>query len=120
MLGRDNINSIYPGITILSRTIHGHGKFVDYWNAFISLGFSSNWFEGKNLLSVPEFWIVSFLLFFYSCSFLYFVSFSFFYERMDITFYRQLNFLIKILGSAMYLVMGLAFYAPFVFKKSIV
>lgn len=81
--------------------------------------FSNNQFENKNLISVPDFWIVSFLMFFYESSFLYFIAFSFFYERMNITFYRQLNFLIKILGSIMYLVMGLGFYAPFVFKKEV-
>jgi hypothetical protein len=79
--------------------------------------FSNNQFEDKNLILVPEFWIVSFLLFFYSGSFLYFVSFSFFYERMDMTLYMHLNFLTKILGCLMYLVMGLAFYAPLVFKN---
>lgn len=71
----------------------------------------------QSLISIPDFWIVSFVLFFYSCSFLYFVSFNFFYDKIDITFYRQLNFLIKILGSSMYMVMGLAFYAPLVFKN---
>jgi hypothetical protein len=80
--------------------------------------FSKNQFEGKSLLSIPEFWIVSFLMFFYACSFLYFISFSFYYERMDITLYRQLNFLIKILGATMYVIMGLAFYAPLVFKEN--
>ncbi|RPA67047.1 hypothetical protein EF405_18130 [Cyclobacteriaceae bacterium YHN15] len=79
--------------------------------------FSKNQFENRSLLSIPEFWIVSFLMFFYACSFLYFISFSF-YERMDITLYRQLNFLIKILGSIMYVIMGLAFYAPLVFKEN--
>jgi hypothetical protein len=80
--------------------------------------FSKNQFEDKNLMSIPEFWIISFVLFFYASSFLFFISFSFFYERMDIELYRQLNFLIKILGATMYIVMGLAFYAPYVFKKS--
>jgi hypothetical protein len=80
--------------------------------------FSKNQFEGKSLLSIPEFWIVSFLMFFYACSFLYFISFSFYYERMDITLYMQLNFLIKILGATMYVIMGLAFYAPLVFKEN--
>jgi hypothetical protein len=80
--------------------------------------FSKNQFEGKSLLSIPEFWIISFLMFFYACSFLYFISFSFYYERMEISLYRQLNFLIKILGATMYLIMGLAFYAPLVFKEN--
>lgn len=81
--------------------------------------FSKNQFENNNLISVPEFWIVSFLMFFYACSFLYFISFSFFYDRMDITFYMQLNLLIKIMGGIMYLVMGLAFYAPYIFRNEV-
>lgn len=81
--------------------------------------FSKNQFEGKNLISIPEFWIVSFVLFFYASSFLFFISFSFFYERLDIELYRQLNFLIRILGVSMYIVMGLAFYVPLVFKNKV-
>jgi hypothetical protein len=81
--------------------------------------FFKNWYLNKNLLAVPEFWIVSFLMFFYACSFLYFVSFNFFYEQVDIALYIQLNFLIKILGSIMYLILGLAFYAPYIFRKEV-
>ena len=81
--------------------------------------FSKNQFENKKLISVPEFWIVSFLMFFYAGSFLYFISFTFYYERMDMALFMQLNFLIKIMGSIMYLVMGLAFYAPYVFRKEV-
>ncbi|WP_373495528.1 hypothetical protein, partial [Aquiflexum sp.] len=81
--------------------------------------FLKNRFEDKNLISVPEFWIVSFLMFFYLCSFLYFISFNFFYDQMDIALYQQLNFLIKIMGCIMYLVMGLAFYAPYIFRKEV-
>jgi hypothetical protein len=80
--------------------------------------FSKNQFEGKNLITIPDFWIVSFVMFFYACSFLYFISFSFFYERMEIELYRQLNFMIRILGVIMYLILGLSFYAPKVFKET--
>jgi len=81
--------------------------------------FSKNQFENKNLISVSEFWIVSFLMFFYASSFLYFISFTFYYDKMDIELYMQLNFLIKIIGCIMYLVMGLAFYAPYIFRKEV-
>ncbi len=81
--------------------------------------FSNNRFEDKNLTSIPSFWIVSFLMFFYACSFLYFLSFNFSFDRMGMQLFSQLNFLIKILGAAMYLVMGLAFYAPLVFKSDV-
>ncbi|TVP46027.1 MAG: hypothetical protein EA341_14555 [Mongoliibacter sp.] len=81
--------------------------------------FSNNRFENKNLISIPSFWIVSFLMFFYACSFLYFLSFNFSFDSMGMQLFSQLNFLIKILGAAMYLVMGLAFYAPLVFKSDV-
>lgn len=79
--------------------------------------FSKNQFGNINLIAVPEFWIVSFLMFFYASSFLFFISYSFYYEIMDIELYMQLNFLIKIMGNIMYLVMGLAFYAPYLINK---
>ncbi|SMD42707.1 hypothetical protein SAMN00777080_1269 [Aquiflexum balticum DSM 16537] len=81
--------------------------------------FSKNQFENINLIAVPEFWVVSFLMFFYASSFLYFISFTFYYDKMDIELYMQLNFLIKIMGSIMYLVMGLAFYAPYIFRNKV-
>lgn len=81
--------------------------------------FFKSWYLDKNLLAVPEFWIISLIMFFYSASLLYFISFSFYYEGMDIILYRQLNFLIKIMGCIMYLVMGLAFYAPRLFKEEV-
>jgi hypothetical protein len=79
--------------------------------------FFKNWYLEKNLLAIQDFWIISFFMFFYSASLLYFISFSFFTENIKIEFLLQLNFLIKVLGVMMYMVMGLAFYAPFFFKK---
>ena len=78
--------------------------------------FYKNWYSEKSLLAVPEFWIISFLMFFYSASLLYFLSFNFFFEKMDIELFIKLNFLIQILGATMYFIMGLAFYAPLIFK----
>jgi hypothetical protein len=79
--------------------------------------FKANTFESQNLLSVPSFWIVTFVLFFYACSFLYFSS----VRLMDVNsfgFYRIIYNMILILGSLMYLIMGLAFYTPYFFKKT--
>ncbi len=73
----------------------------------------------KNLLAVPEFWIISFFMFFYSSSLLFFLSFNFYIEKMEFELLLQLNFLINILGALMYLVMSLAFYAPRVFKEPV-
>ncbi len=80
--------------------------------------FFKNWYLEMNLLAVPEFWIISFLMFFYSASLLYFISFSFLTERMEIELLLKLNFLIQIIGATMYMVMGLAFYAPRLFKET--
>lgn len=115
------INSIYfqPITTTFQNYSWGLGSLLIIGMCFYFFYgiFSTNQFEEKKLVSIPEFWIVSFLMFFYACSFLYFISFSFFIQGMDITLYKELNFLIKILGSIMYLVMGLAFYAPHLFKE---
>jgi hypothetical protein len=80
--------------------------------------FFKNWYLEKNLIEVPEFWVISFLMFFHSASLLYFISFSFYLEYMDRALFLQLSFLNKILGVSLYIVMGLAFYAPLVFRKS--
>jgi len=80
--------------------------------------FNSNMFKGQNLLSVPSFWIITFVLFFYACSFLFFAS----ARLMDVNsfgLYRNIYYMILILGSLMYLVMGLTFYSPNIFCKSI-
>jgi len=115
------INSVYfqPITTTFQNYSWALGSlFIMGMSLYFFYGiFSNNRFEDKNLLSIPEFWIVSFLMFFYACSFLYFVSFNFFYEKVDIALYIQLNFLIKILGSILYLILGLAFYAPYIFRK---
>jgi len=79
--------------------------------------FFKNWYLDRNLLAVSEFWVISFLMFFYSASFLHFISFKFYIEKMNIDLFRQLSFLVKILGNMMYVVMGLAFYAPLLFKE---
>lgn len=78
--------------------------------------FDGNLFRDQNLFSVPSFWIVTFVLFFYACSFLFFASF----RLMDESNYELLGkiySLIKVLGVLMYLVMGMAFYSPLVFQK---
>lgn len=75
-----------------------------------------DWYAEKNLLGVPMFWIVSMILFFYSCSFLYFSSMRMIFE-MDRELMLQIRNLNRIISVSMYLVMGLAFYAPLIFKE---
>jgi hypothetical protein len=80
--------------------------------------FKANSFEGQNLLSVPSFWIVTFVLFFYACSFLFFASVRLM-DKNDFWIHINIFNMIKIMGALMYLVMGFAFYAPYFFKKTI-
>jgi hypothetical protein len=80
--------------------------------------FNANTFEGQNLLSVPSFWIVTFVLFFYACSFLFFASIRMM-DKRNFGIYANIYDMIKIMGALMYLVMGFAFYTPYFFKKTI-
>lgn len=77
--------------------------------------FFKNWYRDLNLLSVPCFWIVSVILFFYSGTFLFF-STQIMWIQLDYNLYRSLAMINKVLAVNMYLVMGIAFYVPFVFK----
>jgi hypothetical protein len=80
--------------------------------------FNANTFEGQNLLSVPSFWITTFVLFFYACSFVFFASIRLM-DKNDFWIYINIFNMIKIMGALMYLVMGFAFYTPYFFKKTI-
>jgi hypothetical protein len=73
-------------------------------------------YEERNLLSIPYFWIVTVILFFYSATFFYFVPLTLLYEinKSELEF---LNFLIRLLAGLMYTVFGLAFYAPYIFRE---
>lgn len=55
------------------------------------------------------------ILFFYSGSFLFFSTQTMWLE-LDLSLYLSLSMINKVLAITMYLVMGVAFYAPFVFK----
>ena len=77
--------------------------------------FFKYWYKDLNLLSVPFFWIVTVILFFYSGSFLFFSTQTMWLE-LDLSLYLSLSMINKVLAITMYLVMGIAFYAPFVFK----
>jgi len=70
----------------------------------------------RNLLSVPYFWIVTVILFFYSATFFYFTPLRLLYD-IERSMIAPLNFIIQALAGLMYLVFGLAFYAPRLFKE---
>ena len=70
----------------------------------------------RNLLSVPYFWIVTVILFFYSATFFYFTPLRLLYD-IERSMIAPLNFIIQFLAGLMYLVFGLAFYAPRLFGE---
>jgi hypothetical protein len=114
--------------TALFQTLDQLQTYSFIAGSFLIIGFSAhyfyqvinaNTFEGQNLLSVPSFWIVTFVLFFYACSFLFFASIRLM-DESNFGIYTNIFNMIKIMGALMYLVMGFAFYTPYFFKKTII
>lgn len=83
-------------------------------NFFLDI-FNLNKYEDTNLLAVPYFWIVTVILFFYSAAFFYFTPIRFLYD-IDIALAEPVFLILRLLAGLMYVVLGLAFYAPCVFK----
>lgn len=84
-------------------------------NFFLDI-FNLNKYEDKNLLAIPYFWIVTVILFFYSATFFYFTPLRLLYE-IEVSLIEPVHLVIRFLAGLMYVVLGLAFYAPFVFKE---
>lgn len=78
--------------------------------------FNLNKYEEKNLLSIPYFWIVTVILFFYSATFFYFTPLRLLYE-VERSLIEPLALIIRFLSGLMYVILGLAFYAPLVFRE---
>ncbi|MCL6260532.1 hypothetical protein M3O96_15625 [Aquiflexum sp. TKW24L] len=70
----------------------------------------------EKLWQVPDFWVVSFFLLFYSASMMYF---SFLYNIIELedAMRSRLSFVLKVIGGTMYLVLGLVYYIPVFSKK---
>jgi hypothetical protein len=69
-----------------------------------------------NLWQVPDFWVVSFFLLFYSASMLFF-TFLYNLIELEVAMWRRLNFVLRAIGGTMYLVFGLVYYLPVFSKK---
>ncbi len=78
--------------------------------------FTRNDYINSNLLSIPYFWIITMLFFYYSSTFLIWASFSYLLKADYRAFVISLFDLNRLLAGVSYLVMGLAFYAPKVFR----
>lgn len=70
----------------------------------------------EKLWQVPDFWVVSFFLLFYSASMMYF---SFLYNIIELedAMRSRLSFVLRLIGGTMYLVFGLVYYIPVFAKK---
>lgn len=73
-------------------------------------------YQNVTIVSVPTFWIVTAIMFFYACSLMFFASVPLVNPENYALLYKVYN-LIRALSILMYLTMGLAFYAPLVFKS---
>ena len=70
----------------------------------------------EKLWQVPDFWVVSFFLLFYSASMLFF-TFLYNIIELEVAMWRRLNFVLRVIGGTMYLVLGLVYYLPVFSKK---
>ncbi|WP_158855995.1 hypothetical protein [Lunatibacter salilacus] len=78
--------------------------------------FRQNRFKNTNLLSLPYFWIATFILFSFGESFIfYFFSTIFFPVHLNNLGFVQM--FVQFFAGLMFLVFGVAFYIPKVFKK---
>ncbi|EKB49477.1 hypothetical protein B879_01874 [Cecembia lonarensis LW9] len=77
---------------------------------------SKNMFIEINLLRFPVFWVVTFLLFFYSSSILNFASIRY-VTTTNFELMRMMQNIINALGAFMYLVFAISFYLPLIKNK---
>lgn len=83
-------------------------------NFFLDV-FNLTRYEDKNLLSIPYFWIVTVILFFYSTSFFYFTPVRLLYH-LELSIIAPLGVINRLMAGLMYVVLGVAFYVPYFFK----
>lgn len=65
----------------------------------------------KQLWKIPDFWVATLLLLFFSSSFLFFAFFPK-VIAMDAKLWGTLNFILKLIGGTMYLSFGLVYFLP--------
>jgi hypothetical protein len=71
----------------------------------------------ERLWQVPDFWVISFFLLFYSSSLLYF-TFIADIIALGGDLQKLLTFVLKIVSGTLYLVLGLVYYLPLLRQKS--
>jgi hypothetical protein len=111
---------------ILFQPIDTHFQTNSYLlGSLLLIIFSGNFFyeiftfkrySKDNLLAIPHFYIVTGIFFFYSASFMHFISLQI--PDIDKEFINAIYPFIRFLSSLMYILMGVAFYAPIVFRRN--
>ncbi|UJP66235.1 hypothetical protein [Mongoliitalea daihaiensis] len=101
-----NYNYTFAGILIIL------GCLTFFYNLV-----TNETYMDQQLWKVPDFWIVSLILLFYSASLLFF-SFFLYVITLEQSSYRFLSFVIKIIGGTMYLSFGLLYYLALLKKES--
>lgn len=89
---------------------------ITYCGRFFYEIFSFQKYPDGNLLAIPHFWIITGIFFFYAVSFMHFISLQI--PEIDRDFLRSIAPIVRIMSVLMYLLMGLSFYFPKVFKNT--
>ncbi|SNS08396.1 hypothetical protein SAMN06295967_10364 [Belliella buryatensis] len=82
---------------------------------FLSIILKDNYL-GENLVINPIFWIITSIFLFYTTTFLYFSFFDLLFD-LDMSLITILGDFKRILAVVMYLIMGLAFYVPYLYRS---
>ncbi|HSJ69693.1 MAG TPA: hypothetical protein VK921_18570 [Anditalea sp.] len=78
--------------------------------------FSFQKYPEGNLLAIPHFWIITGIFFFYTVSFMHFISIQI--PDIDKNFLLSIAPIVRIMSVLMYLLMGLSFHFPTIFKDN--
>lgn len=101
-----NYNYTFAGILIIL------GCLTFFYNLI-----TNETYMDQQLWKVPDFWVVSLILLFYSASLLFF-SIFYYVITLEQSSHRFLSFVIKIIGGTMYLSFGLLYYLALLKKES--
>jgi hypothetical protein len=95
----------------------GHGLILFFCIIFFKDILKQNRYQEVNLLSLPYFWIASWILFSFGESYIFFIL-SYSFPEIGNYGVGQAVHWVQFFAGLMYLSLGLAFYAPFIFSKN--
>nr|MBI1232733.1 hypothetical protein [Cytophagales bacterium] len=96
----------------------GNGIILLFALIFFKDIIRQNKFRDKNLLSLPYFWIATFMLFSFGETFIFYL-FSTLFFPVQLTNLGFIQMFVKFFAGLMFLVFGIAFYIPLVFEKQL-